>query len=82
MKNDAPQLWSSMKPAVWDAARVEGKIYGVINQQIFVKPWGPFTRKDIADKHQLDMSKMSKFEELEPFYDKVKAEGISATHTG
>lgn len=77
LKSDAPMLWSSMRPEVWDAARVEGKIYGVINQQIFVKPWGPFTRKDLADKHQLDMSKMTKFEDLEPYFDKVKAEGIS-----
>ena len=77
LQTQAPKLWDSMPAAFWDAARVDGKIHGVINQQIFVKPWGPFTRKDLAEKHGLDLSAMSKFEDLEPYFDKVKAEGIT-----
>jgi putative aldouronate transport system substrate-binding protein len=76
LQNHAPGLWASMPPTTWEAARVKGKIYGVINQQIFVKPWGPFTRKDLAEKHGLDLSGMTKFEDLEPYYEKVKGEGI------
>jgi putative aldouronate transport system substrate-binding protein len=68
----APKLWASMPPATWNAARVNGKIYGAINQQIFVKPWGVYVRKDLADKYKLDLNAISKFEDLEPFFKAVK----------
>ncbi len=45
----APGTWASMQEATWEAARVNGSIYGVINQQIFVKPFGPSIRDDILD---------------------------------
>ena len=68
----APGLWKSMPATSWGAARVNGKIYGVPNQQIWVKPFGFNVRKDLADKYELDASKITKYEELEPFLDAVK----------
>lgn len=68
----APGLWASMPPTTWEAARVQGKIYGVINQQIFVKPWGPLIRKDLADKYKLDLASINKYEDLEPFLKAIK----------
>jgi putative aldouronate transport system substrate-binding protein len=71
----APKLWASMPPTTWDAARVNGKIYGVINQQIFVKPFGPIIRKDLADKYGLDLTAISGYEDpaFTDFMQKVKA---------
>ncbi len=43
----APGLWASMPESTWNAARVNGTIYGVINQQIFPKPWGVHPRVDL-----------------------------------
>ena len=43
LKEEAPGLWASMPESTWEAARINGKIYGVINQQIFPKPWGVWT---------------------------------------
>lgn len=63
----APGLWASMPATTWDAARVDGKIYGVINQQIFVKPLGPYVRRDLADKYGLDVYALKSYDELEPF---------------
>ena len=63
----APGLWASMPETTWDAARVDGKIYGVINQQIFVKPFGLNVRKDLADKYGLDVYALKSYDELEPF---------------
>lgn len=78
LPKDAPKLYASMPPTTWDAARVQGKIYGVINQQIFVKGWGAYVRKDLAEKYGLDFTATQKYEDLEPFMDKVKkGEGIT-----
>ena len=49
----------------WDAARVSGVIYGVINQQIFPKPWGVHPRKDLAEKYGLDLDSVTKWEDME-----------------
>lgn len=68
----APGLWKSMPEASWDAARVGGKIYGVLNQQIWVKPFGFSVRKDLADKYGLDVNAIQKYEDLEPFLQAVK----------
>jgi putative aldouronate transport system substrate-binding protein len=77
----APGLWGSMTPATWEAARVSGKIYGSINQQIFVKPWGIYPRQDLWAKYSQDISKVEKFTDLEPYLDtiKTKEQGITPT---
>lgn len=67
LQKHAPGLWASMPETTWDAARVDGKIYGVINQQIFVKPFGLNVRKDLADKYGLDVYALKSYDELEPF---------------
>lgn len=67
LQQHAPGLWASMPETTWDAARVDGKIYGVINQQIFVKPFGLNVRKDLADKYGLDVYALKSYDELEPF---------------
>jgi putative aldouronate transport system substrate-binding protein len=68
----APKLWASMTPETWNAARVSGKVYGVINQQIFVKPFGPAIRKDLAEKYQLDIDGLTSYDQLTPFMQQVK----------
>jgi putative aldouronate transport system substrate-binding protein len=67
LQSQAPELWASIKPEYWDATRVGGMIYGVPNQQIWVKTWGPAAREDLATKYNLDMSAVTKWEDLEPF---------------
>jgi len=36
----APQLWEEVGEAVWDGIRINGKIYGIPNQQIFARSPG------------------------------------------
>ena len=82
LKEYAPGLWASMPPTTWDAARVKGTIYGVINQQIFPKPWGAILRKDLAEKYNLDLDKVEKFEDMEPWLAAVRdGEGITPVYT-
>jgi putative aldouronate transport system substrate-binding protein len=71
LQQHAPGLWASMPETTWDAARVDGKIYGVINQQIFVKPFGLNVRKDLADKYGLDVYALKSYDELELFLNAI-----------
>lgn len=71
LAKNAPGLWASMPETTWDAARVDGKIYGVINQQIFVKPFGFTVRRDLADKYGLDAYALKSYDELEPFLNAI-----------
>ena len=81
LKEYAPGLWASMPPTTWDAARVKGTIYGVINQQIFPKPWGTHPRKDLAEKYGLDLDQVNKFEDMEPWLAAVRdGEGITPVY--
>ncbi len=78
LPSKAPGLWASMPKSTWEAARAKGHIYGVINQQIFPKPWGIEVRKDMVSKYSLDVASVKRWEDMEPFLLKVKdGEGIT-----
>nr|MBA3873359.1 ABC transporter substrate-binding protein [Anaerolineae bacterium] len=70
----APKYWASLTAKTWDAARVGGKIYGAINQQIFVKPFGPYIRTDVMKALSLEdaFAKLTTYEDLEPIMAAVK----------
>ena len=70
----APNYWASLTPKTWDAARVAGSIYGGINQQIFVKPFGPYIRSDVLEATGLGdaFAKLASFDELEPLMATLK----------
>jgi len=74
----APGLWASMPETTWEAARVNGNIYGVINQQIFPKPWGVHVRQDLLDKYEFSLDGVERWEDMEPFLQAVlEGEGIT-----
>lgn len=74
----APGLWASMPETTWEAARVAGHIYAVINQQIFPKPWGVNVRKDLLEKYNFSLDNVEKWEDMEPFLEAVRdGEGIT-----
>ncbi len=54
----APELWASMDAKIWDAARVNGRIYGVINEQIFARSVGLCIDKEIANALNLTQEKI------------------------
>jgi len=81
IQKEAPGLWASMPASTWDAARIKGKIYAVINQQIFVTPWGVHVRKDLLDKYKFSLDNVKKWEDMEPFLKAVKeGEGITPVY--
>ena len=73
LKKYAPKTFASMSTQAWNSTRVNGKIYGVLNQQPWTRPIGPRVRKDLAQKYGLDLTKINTFNDLTPFLAAVKA---------
>lgn len=69
----APALPKSMPQFVWDATKIQGKIYGVPNYQTVTNKEGFVIQKRYADKYNLDVSSIRKLEDIEPFLQKIKA---------
>ena len=68
----APKYWASIKPKVWDAARVKGKLYGAINQQIWANINGFDIRKDVVEKLNYDVKTLTDLDSYDPFFKAVK----------
>lgn len=68
----APGYWASIKPEVWDAARVKGELYGAINEQIWANIVGFNFRKDMLDKYNWDPEDLGSFEEVEEYFAVIK----------
>ena len=74
----APGYWKSMPVTTWQAAKVKGKLYASINQQMFPKTWGFLARKDLAEKYKLDLTAVNRWPDIEPWLDAVtKGEKIT-----
>ncbi|WP_072332914.1 MULTISPECIES: ABC transporter substrate-binding protein [unclassified Paenibacillus] len=69
----APKTYAQFKPEIWEAAKVNGKIYASINQQIFARQAGVNLSKPLADKYGFDPKGVAKLSDLAPFLEKVKA---------
>jgi putative aldouronate transport system substrate-binding protein len=82
LKSHAPKTYASMTVQAWQATKVNGKIYGVLNQQPWTRPIGPRVRKDLADKYHLDLTKVNSFDDLTPFLAAVKAGEPKVTPIG
>jgi putative aldouronate transport system substrate-binding protein len=67
----APKTWAEVSPVAWTMSKVNGKIYGVPNQQIWYNAWGWQIRKDIADKYGVTLDSINKYEDLTPLMEKI-----------
>ena len=45
----APDVYNSLDAKVWEAAKVDGKIYGVINEQLFARSTGVAIDKQVVE---------------------------------
>ncbi|BBH21509.1 ABC transporter substrate-binding protein [Paenibacillus baekrokdamisoli] len=72
LKKDAPELKKSMPDLVWDALKVDGKTYAILNYQTITNKEGFLIQKRFADKYSLDTSKIKSIKDIEPFLVKIK----------
>lgn len=86
-----PDLKNSMRQEVWDGVRVNGKIYGIPNNQIMATAPGVWFKKDLLDKYQIDATQFKSLEDWGAAYEKIKAgepdvsplrEGIPTAYLG
>lgn len=49
-----PDLKSSMREEIWEGVKVNGKIYGIPNNQIMATAPGVWYKKDLLDKYRID----------------------------
>ncbi len=70
----APHYWASIKPSVWDAARVKGKLYGAINQQSWANSLGFGIRKDVVEELKWDVTTLKSFDNWDPLFKAIKAQ--------
>ncbi|GBF77321.1 sugar ABC transporter substrate-binding protein [Paenibacillus sp. 598K] len=68
-----PDLKNSMRQEVWDGVRVNGKIYGIPNNQIMATAPGIWFKKDLLDKYQIDATQFKSLEDWGAAYEKIKA---------
>ena len=68
----APKTYASIKKEIWDGAKVNGKIYGVVNQQIFARQLGFKFAKDWVDKYKFDYKSVKSYADMEPLAKAVK----------
>lgn len=71
----APTIWNTISPTYWDAARIDGKIYGIINQQILPRSACISIDTAKAKAAGFDISTVKRYEDLEPFLTYCKAQG-------
>ncbi|WP_171681780.1 DUF3502 domain-containing protein [Paenibacillus planticolens] len=70
----APTTKSRVPENIWQGIKVNGKIFGSINYQVWgmAGARGVQLRKDFVDKYQFDWKSAKKWEDLTPFLDAVK----------
>lgn len=56
----------------WNAVKYNGKIYAILNYQIFAYTNGVSAKKDLVEKYNFDYKSVKKMEDLEPFFEAVK----------
>lgn len=68
----AKEAYDQIDPKFWEATKVDGKIYGFLNEQIFARSYGFFIQKEALDKYDFDITKMKKLEDIQPLLAQMK----------
>lgn len=67
----APKLKATYTSDMLDAMRVEGKLYGLFNQQQAYTQRGYWLKKDLVEKYGFDPASIKKYTDIEPFFDLI-----------
>lgn len=67
-------IYKSMPEEIWNAARINGKIYGVINEQCFARAGGLMIETDLLEKAGLKASDITEFSDVTAVLDVIKAD--------
>jgi len=76
------ETMATLKPEYLKAVTIDGKVYGVPLQQIYVRQNGIKFEIDWADELGFDYNQVTKFEDLEPYFDTLLANGYTECFMG
>ena len=69
----APDVVADLNSAVWDAIRVNGKLYGIPLQQIYVRQTGIRFNTELLNKYGFDPSTVKTLDDLDEYAATIKA---------
>lgn len=72
LKTKAPNTWKSVDSEIWNAARVNGKLYGVINNQIMSTSFGFGIQRPISDASGIYYGDINSYKDLAPMLEFIK----------
>ncbi|QJD82834.1 ABC transporter substrate-binding protein [Cohnella herbarum] len=67
-----PTIKDTMEPAIYNATKIDGKIYGVPSVRDTAADYGLIMRKDLVDKHGIDLSAVKTFADVESILKTIK----------
>ena len=68
----APNVMEELNQAAWDAVTVDGKIYGVPLQQVYVRQTGVRVATELADKYNFDPGTITSLDDLDVYAATIK----------
>lgn len=68
----APNIMTELSKAAWDAVTIDGKIYGVPVQQIYVRQTGVRVAAELSKKYNFDVSKVMSLDDLDHYASLIK----------
>lgn len=69
----APTVWNDIPADIWNSARVNGQIYGVLGRGNSAIAYGAWVRRDLMETYGFDWEAASSWDDLEPLYDQIVA---------
>ena len=75
----APELYAQIKPEIWDAARVNGKIYAVINEQIMARQSAFVFSDQYLKLTGFDPETITTFKDIDKYFQLLEEKGVNKT---
>ena len=71
LQENAPKTYEQIPERFWDAAKVNGKLYSVLNYQIVGRQNGFIVLKSLLEKYNFDITSVKTLNDIEPFFQSI-----------
>ncbi len=72
LKTIGKDMYNTINPLLWEGVKINDKIYGVpTNKELAVPEWWIY-KKELVDKYNIDISKLTTLESLEPVFKTIQ----------
>ena len=67
-----PNILKGVPEKAWEAAKIGGKLYAIINTQVLARTPGLILQNQFVDKYNFNLSNVTKLEDMTPFYEQIR----------